>query len=416
MSILVLLLPARARLGPSAQAAEGAVALPTEYRYVLTPDGLAVGSQGRGAPSLLPRADSVVAVLHDFDVSWHLVQLPRAPAARMRAALAGLLEEQLLDEADAVHFAVAPGAPAGKPAWIAATHRAWLADQLAALEKAGVFVERVVPASAPGEPFGHFHADADTADSRSANTWLTRGDEQGLQCLRLSGGLTRAMQATWSATPARWTATPAVAAQAERWLGAPVSVQSDAERALVAVRSGWNVRQFDLMPHHRGARALRDVLKRLQAPAWRPARLGLAALVLLQLGGLNLWAWAQRHTLQARQDEMVALVRETHPQVRAVLDAPQQMRRETDALRAAAGLSGDGDLETLLAAAAGAWPDGRGPAESLRFEGGRLTVSATGWDPQQIDAFRSRLRPAGYALEAAGGLLTLRRAESGAPS
>ena len=64
------------------------------------------------------------------------------------------------------------------------------------------------------------------------------------------------------------------------------------------------------------------------------------------------------------------------------------MRRETEALRAAAGRPGDADLEVLLAAAAAAWPDGQGPVQTLHFEGGHLTLAAAGWADPQIAQFR----------------------------
>ena len=51
-------------------------------------------------------ADELVAVIPALALSWHAVELPKAPAGRMRAALEGLLEEQLLDEPQVVHAAV----------------------------------------------------------------------------------------------------------------------------------------------------------------------------------------------------------------------------------------------------------------------------------------------------------------------
>ena len=60
--------------------------------------GLSLESQGHCAAALLPRATMVVAALADADVSWHRIILPRAPAARLRAALQGVLEEAVLDE------------------------------------------------------------------------------------------------------------------------------------------------------------------------------------------------------------------------------------------------------------------------------------------------------------------------------
>jgi general secretion pathway protein L len=98
--------------------------------------------------------------------------------------------------------------------------------------------------------------------------------------------------------------------------------------------------------------------------------------------------------------------------VRVVLDAPVQMQRETDVLRAAAGRPGESDLEAMLSAAALAWPEGRPPVETLRFEPGRLTVSASGWTEEQIEQFRRELRPGGWDVESAEGRLTLSRAET----
>jgi general secretion pathway protein L len=95
--------------------------------------------------------------------------------------------------------------------------------------------------------------------------------------------------------------------------------------------------------------------------------------------------------------------------VRAVLDAPVQMQRETDRLRAAAGRPGDADLEVLLAAAAAAWPDNQGPVQALQFEAGRIVLAAPGWGEPELAQFRARLRSAGYGAELAEGRITVAR-------
>jgi general secretion pathway protein L len=92
------------------------------------------------------------------------------------------------------------------------------------------------------------------------------------------------------------------------------------------------------------------------------------------------------------------------------------MQRETQALRTLAGKPGDADLEPMLQAAASAWPADRPPAESLRFEPGRLTVSAVGWSDAQITQFRSLLRPGGWSVEVVEGRLVLSRARPGGNS
>ena len=410
MSVLVILIPPRARLSPRAADGQTAPAAVDGYGYALSADGLVVASQGQAQPALLPRADSVVAVLADSDVAWHRVSLPKAPAARLRAALGGLLEEQLLDDDEALHLALAPGAVAGQPTWVAVMHKPWLRGHLEQLEKTGLSIERVLPSSWPGDaPQGHFF-EAGVALTGNARVMLCHADDSGHRLLRLEGSLARAMLPQMAEQPTRWTATPPVAAPAERWLGASVSLLTETERALQAARSLWNLRQFDLAARHRGTRALRDLGRRLFSPAWRPVRIGAMALVLLQLAGLNLWAWQQRQAIDRKVTAQAELLRASFPGVRTVLDAPLQMSREAEVLRAAAGRSGEGDLETLLGAAAAAWPDGQGPVHTLRFEPGKLTLSAPGWSEQQLAQFRQRLLGGGWVVQSAEGRVTLSRA------
>ncbi len=407
MSVLVILIPPRPRLG--ARVADAVPPTAEGYSYALSFDGLNVATQGQAQAALLPRADSVVAVLADSDVGWQRLTLPKAPAARLRAALGGALEEHLLDDDQALHLALSPDAAAGQPTWVAVMHKAWLRDELDQLEKAGLSIERVLPASWPGDaPQGHFF-EAGTAVAGNARIMLCHADENGLNLLRLEGSLARALLPPLGAIATRWTATPPVAAPAERWLGASVTVLTEAERALQAARSLWNLRQFDLAPRHRGARALRDLGRRLLSPAWRPVRIGALTLLLLQIGGLSVWAWHQRQAIEQKQLAQESLLRSTFPSVRAVLDAPLQMRRETEVLRAAAGRAGENDLEPLLGAAAAAWPDGQGPVHTLRFEPGKLTLSAAGWNEQQLAQFRERLRPGGWAVDSAEGRVTISR-------
>lgn len=405
MSTLVISIPPRPRLRAGAPAPAAA---PAEFDYVLSGDGLQLGRSGRAAPALLPKAEQVVAVLAAADVGWHRITCPKAPAARLAAALAGVLEDAVLDEPGLLHFALAPGAKGGETAWVAATDRAWLASEIALLESGGLRVDRVVPSAWPDAPaLGHFH-EVEAGTGRAAGLALTWAHPEGVATWPLQGGLARALLPQPLPADARFTALPSVAAPAERWLGAVVRVITPAEHALQAARSLWNLRQFTLAPRHRGLDVVGNLLRRLRSPAWRPARWGLAALLLVQLAGLNLAAWQQRSTLEAKRAEMTTLLQAAHPQVRVVLDAPLQMQRETDALRAAAGRAGDADLEAALEAAASAWPEGE-PVQTLAYQGGRLTLAVPDWDEARIDGFRQALATAGWSVEAADGNLTLRR-------
>lgn len=432
MSLLVLLLAAPPRADATGAAPGGALPAgeSAPLAWLLSPDGLALPRQGIAAPALCPRADSVVVVVPAGAIAWHRPLAPRAPANRLRAALGGVLEEQLLTDDDDVHLALAPRVVPGAPVWVAALHKPWLTGQLAALAAAGLVVDRLVPALAPlladdgttvtatpdktggaapvTVPTGHFYLGAD--DTGQDTPWLALADADSALCLPLAGSLARTLQPGWVARGTHFSATPAAAAAAEQWLDAPVAVRSEAEQALAAVRTRWNLLQFDLTPRHRGSLALGKLGRQLLSPAWRPARLGVLALLVLQVLGLNVMAWQQDRALTDQRTAMDALLRSSHPQVRAVLDAPVQMQRETAALRVAAGVPADDDFEPLLAAAAAAWPDGQPPPPQLRFEPGRLSLPATGWAPPQLDQLRGRLQPGGWAVDQNDGRLVIHRA------
>jgi general secretion pathway protein L len=423
MSILVIQLSPRQRLRASASqapASDGA-RLTEEYVYALSPDGgLSLDSQGQCAASLLPKADQVVAVLADSDISWHRITLPKAPAAKMRTALVGLLEEAVLEDSEQTHFAVAPDAAVGQPAWIAAIDRSWLRAELAALEQANVFVDRVVPSSWPDDPpCGHF-AETNSRDSGGEEgITLTWSHPDGVANLRLHGGLARAVVPVPAPHGTRWSATPGAAASAEQWLGSTVNVMQPAQRLLQAARTLWNLRQFDLARRNRGTRALRDAFKRFLSPGWRPVRIGLAALVIAQIVGLNLWAWSLNAAVKARSDGLLAVAKSAFPKVdenSLRRDAALVMQRETDALRRSAGKPGDNDFEPLLQAAATAWPADKTPVENMKYENGKLTLATVGWDTNTIQTFQSRLRPAGWKAENAGdGRLVVSRNTGGTP-
>ena len=157
MSLLVVQLPDRPRLHPQARTA---AAPAQELGWVLSPDGRTVQSEGRCAAALLPQAGTTVLACGPADVAFHRIDWPKAPPARLRAALAGLAEEALLDETDALHLAAAPDARAGEPGWLAAIDRDWLVAQIGAIEAGGRAVDRIVPMLWPDTlARGHFHVD-----------------------------------------------------------------------------------------------------------------------------------------------------------------------------------------------------------------------------------------------------------------
>ena len=420
MSILIIQLPTRARLQADAPVPDGAAVGPgpKEYSYVLSADGVGVSRQGRCVAAMLPRADSVVAVMSATDLSRHRVAVPKAPAARLRAALAGVLEDVLLDDPEDLHLAIAPQSKAGQDAWVAACDHTWLTSQLMALEKAKLRVDRVVPAVAPDEPASaYFHEAQDGASTEgdaSGEMLLTWSSADGVSTWPASGSLARSLLPDPLPVQTRFFATPPVASPAERWLGRAVTVQTQSEHLLMAARSLWNLLQFELTPRSKGVNALADQWRRFMSPQWRPVRVGLGALVAVQLLGLNLWAWQQKQQVQAKRTELVRILKQAHPQVQVVLDAPAQMLRETEALRAAAGATGDNDIETLMGVVAMAWPPER-PTASLQYDGTSVTLTPpTGWGSDDLTQFRARLSASGAQVEAlTDGRLQVRRSPRG---
>ncbi|WP_343629564.1 type II secretion system protein GspL [Roseateles sp.] len=380
MSILLILLPA---------AVPTAAGTPQDYEYWFSQDAQAPAharGHGERAPlSAMPSADRVMALIGDDQISWLPAQLPKVKGAKLRGAVVGVMEEHLLDDAERLHLALLERPDdASSSHWVAVTAREPLRAHLQAFEAAGLLVEALLPLSWPQTtPGGHVHAGSD--DHPRLRAW--RAD--GVATLPLdSGGLRQWLGEDWIANAAV-TASPAAAAAAEQWLGRPVQVLSDTERAWAARQAPINLLQFDLTPRQRGWQRVHRAWQTLQAPAWRPVRWGVIGLVLVQVIGLNAMAWQQGRAVDARKAEQEALLRQTFPQVRVIRDARAQMVRETEALRGGAGQVGPGDLEDLLTAAARAWPAGEAPVPGLRFEPGRLRL--TGLTPPQRTQLRDRL-------------------------
>ena len=426
MATLLVLLPLRPRPMPGDDAASAPAPLAQQrWRFVLTLNGLSVAQSGQAVLSDLPAADTLVLVPHERDLAWHSVVVPPAPAARWGAALRGVLEEDLADEAAAVHLAVAPRAQRGERAWVAAVDRAWLQQCVQAFTEQERVVDRISPLVWPNQsPHGHFQGrelgadDAVAANAeRADDLMLTLVDASGVVCTPVQGSLARAWVRAAADQPWRFTADPGVAAAAEQWLGRPVQVMDPAERALSAARSAWDLLPGDL----RAAARLHDRwrwLKTWRTPAWRPTRVGLAALLGAQVLGLNAAAWMEQRTVQDLQHAQRQLLQSTHPQVKVVVDAPLQMQRETDRARARAGVVGRHDFEALMGVLGTAWPLEGPPqvASSLSFDSAGLTVTLPGWSPAQQQALAAKVQSMGWRADVLPrGAVVLRAASAGSP-
>ncbi|HYP31124.1 MAG TPA: type II secretion system protein GspL [Burkholderiaceae bacterium] len=412
MSTLIILLAAQPRLADPSAAGHAA---PAEFDYVLSADGQRMTDRGRAPASELPRAALVVAVLRPGDVAFQRIAIPKAPAARMRAALVGVMEEALLEDEDEVHLALAPDAKPGGEHWVAVVNKPWLRTQLDALEVGDVALDRAVPSWWPDQGIaGHTFREGGPDDPAR----LAWRDDAGVLCVPLASPVARGLlDALPEDGVVRWTATPDTSLDASEFVGMPVASVTDEEQALRAARAGWNLLQFELAPQRRGVKLVRDLAARFAFdPAWRVTRRGLVALVAMTLLGLNIRALQENHRIAQKKAALTAAVAEAFPNIKTLYDPAGQAQQQLDQLRAAAGRPGDGDIETLLQAAESAWPQGHPPIETLKFEPGHLTLPASGWTPQEIERFTTQLRAANVDVRPDSGKLQLSRRQPSARS
>ena len=391
-----------------------------EYDYVLTPDGLQIGAQGRTAAALLPasagRGTEVVAVIPARALSWHGISLPervlrsllsaRMEPARARSVLAGVLEEQLLDDSDKLHFAVFAAVPAAAGdaprAWVAVCDRVWLQSSLQALESAGRSVGRIVAECTPTLP-------------GTARVLLSDdiSPAQMLLCTAQGVSLLPWLPATLALAQAQpeleVLAEPAVMALAEKTFANQALLQTRAERLLLAAQSPWNLAQLELSasPGGRLRKRLAAAWQQLlHQPQWRPVRWGLVALVLVQVIGLNAMAWRQRSLLDAQRASLQTMLQQSFPDVKLVIDAPLQMQRAVDDLARARGIGSDADLGRVFAIIGPLAPKGLG-LNNIEWSGQQMQLQANGLDAGSVQPLAAALEARGLRGRLQDGLLTI---------
>jgi general secretion pathway protein L len=380
----------------------------TEWAFALTPDGRTLADHGNAPAALLPQprgaGAEVVALIPVQALAWHRVDLPRGATPgtpRMRTALEGVLEEQLLDDTEAVHFALQPGARAGERTWVGVCDRAWLRNALQLLEAAGRPAARIVPEFAPeGAPALAVLGDPE-------QPVVVSSSDEGVICLPLSPAALPLLPALPEDAPRL--AEPAVAGVAEQILQHQLTLQQAPQRWLAAARTRWDFAQFDFASSAQ-ARTFRKIAtgwgEILHAAPWRPARWAAVALLAINLAGLNAWAWKERASLDDKKAQVRRTLTDTFPQVKVVVDAPVQMEREVAALRQQTGVASARDLDAVLGALATALPPGRVPA-SLSYSGGELRAGGLTLSPDAFSAIAANLKTLGYGTSFEGNTIVV---------
>lgn len=405
------------------------------YDYVQATDAMALIGHASTTLSLIPsatKASEVLMIIPINILSWHAVMLPKGMAPnspRLRTVLGSLLEERLLDEPEQLHLALAAGVTPGPtqngvPAtdkaaryWVAACDKSWLQSHMQAFESAGIAVGRIVPEFAP-----------DSAPATDAVKLHVMGEPaqpllvavgqavDGVVCLPLTA-LSTASVLSWFSTSATQDAAkiqsvivePCLAALAESFFGSQISIQNRQQRWLDACGSGWDMAQFDLVSSGR-TRLLKRFLgagrQWLYAPHWRPVRWGLAALLGVNLVGLNIGAWKEQSVQQAQRTAIQDTLTQTFPQVKVVIDAPLQMQREVDALRQATGTASSNGLEAVLAAIGNA-PLVTNSPSAIDLSNGDIKIKGLKLSAQAASGLSAPLKALGYDASINGDALRI---------
>jgi general secretion pathway protein L len=383
----------------------------TGYAHVLS-DGQQVLRSATGvAATLSTHAGEVVAVVPSSRLSWFSLPMPPSShGPRLMPVVQSLLEDRLLADADSQHIALpadaAQIARAGGTLIVGVCDKAWLRAALAPLQQAGLVVQRLVPEMAPSaSPALYVRGTPEQSHSVLCHA-------QGVQTLPPN---TAHWDAFADTSVASWRvfAESAMVERVTHILQRPPVLQTAAQRWLASTQSDWDLAQGEWAqgPRERLWRGLQAAWQSLRhAPALRPLRWGLVALLAVQVIGLNALAWREQRALAGQQAAMREILTRNFPQVTLVVDAPVQMQREVDALLRRTGAATSQDFEPLLAALASALPDGQAPSR-LDFAENKLKVQ--GIQPNLAMA-QDLLRPRGYRLSQEGDAWVL-QAKGGAP-
>jgi general secretion pathway protein L len=348
---------------PSKAAADGAshwTALPCNF--ALISQGDAVEREGvaplTDISALVRKTQRVVLLLAASDVSLLRIKVPPMSAARLKAALPNLVEDQLVtDPAECVM--VAGGAADGLRT-VAVVQRAWLEDISKTFD--GFGARNIV--ALPSQLCLPFQAGAASAAINAQQTDID-------VAVRLSehDGIGLPIVADEPASVAREVveALVTVVPQAPIALYVPqaavptfqevIDSTGLPEQRITILTDSWAYwiagaknRSLDLMPGLGSAAG--------PAMNWRPWRIPLAlaaAVLLINIIGLNFDWWRLKNEADASRTAMARIYKAAYPKETVVVDPIAQMRQKIAAAKRDSGQAAPDDFTALAAAFGEAW-------------------------------------------------------------
>lgn len=383
------------------------------YHYLVTSDGQTANAQGRAAIADLPpnskTAYKIAVIVPAERLSWHKIKLPpgiSSKSTRLRAVLEGILEERLLDAPELLHFAIEPESTGKSSIWVVACDKDWLQAQSHALEQAGYPVSLILPEFEPEQGATRVHFCGDTAVPR-----MLICSTQGVTVLPATAESVKlAGHYAVAAKDLAIFAPPELAGLAGTLWDLKVSIAMPEQRLLYRLKSSWNLAQFELTNSSSARRwkRIEEQLIRLALDRqWRGLRWGLAMLLVVNVVGLNVWAWKEKSLIVAKQSLVHEVFSKTFPRVSPIIEPALQMEREVAALKRSAGILSAKDMEAMLGVLAAEAPPGRIPA-NLDFASQELKAKGLALKSDEITALTSRLQKRGYVTQIDGDQLTMK--------
>jgi general secretion pathway protein L len=376
---------------------------PALWQWARSADGQRIDTHGQATTDELDTLDTsggcILVVPIDW-LAWHRVQLPPGRAARQIAVIAGLIEDAVLDDPAMLHMALEPpalrGAGPSSASWVAVCRRDALLAALQPLLARGWPVRALVPELAPGPDWVVWAHGVEGAPH------VTLAGPAGVLTVALDDV---AGQLPLEAAPRHVWAEAATLNDAQQHLPALNWALAPAAQVwLHTAGQGWNLAQFDLRGRV-GQAAWQRVTQWAHAwwhaPAWRPARWGVALLLATPVLALPALAWHYQRVERALRAELDQRARLALPGVPVLLDPVRQVRQALEREHARTGTLPPHAVERVLHLWGGS--DGLPAVRSLSVDGGQIRLQTEG--PAQAQRLREALAPHGWIVtpDADGG-------------
>lgn len=373
-----------------------------DLAFVQSPDGRSIMRQGYAPLVLLDKLANTVLIVPTQRLSFHLITLPKAPAAKLRVALEGVLEELVLDDPAELAFAVAPQAQEKNATWIAVYEKAWMKTVLESFDLAGHKITRIIPQNHPSLT-PHFEV-----QGNDDSPWLIRTDSTGV----VSSPLKFSSYLCTNITPEDTIYSPPnLAIEAEKYTGREPVIRSVGQSMLHSASTNWDLAQFDIKvggtsPALRKLKILFESFK--YEKHWGFARWGVILLLLSQIIGLNFVAWQEYQQIKLKKQESTKIFQQTFPEVKLIVNAPIQMERQVDLLRQTSTSLGSNDFETLLSLIGSILPDEVHPT-AYQYQNQELTITGLPNEAFIIQNMQAQAKQNGYELVLQGNNFVLRK-------